>query len=112
MIKKSFLFVVTGLMATLFIAQSSTAEARHCCHNPRVQVNVGTCVSAPRAYVIQRYPRQIAYAPVVAPAVPCTAPIYTNPVYVVAPGYVEEVVVVPQRPLSFGGLSFSWNFFR
>jgi hypothetical protein len=111
--KKPFLYTLAAL-AVLFFCQSVPAEARHHYqrNNAQVQLNIGNGPGYREGYVVRRYiaavPRPaapIAYYP----AVPYATPVYAAP----SPLYVEEVYVAPvRRPLTFAGLSLSWNFFR
>lgn len=111
--KKTIFYTIFTLTALLLFSQSTPLEARPHRHHHRsthVQVGLGAGFSARDTYVARRYVR-----PAVQPVymVPTT---YPTPVYVyTAPVYVEEVYLAPApayRPLTFGGLSFSWNFFK
>ncbi|MEI8366287.1 MAG: hypothetical protein WCF65_07690 [Parachlamydiaceae bacterium] len=110
--KKSFLFTLVVLTATLLVTQQSTVEARHHSRSTSVHVGVGTAYASRNMYIVRQAPRPIMVTPIYAPVpyyyAPYGAPVYAYP----SPVYVEEVYV--QRPPSIGlaGLSFSWNFFR
>lgn len=111
MIQKTFFLSLLALTAVLVFAQPSQAEARgHCRSSTRVQVGVGNAYYND-ACVVRRYARPVVVPAPVYVAQPCytCAPVYAYP----APAYVEEVYVAPApRPIGFGGLSFSWNFFK
>jgi hypothetical protein len=125
--KQKIFFSLVALAAVFMLVQTATVEARCHHHHHRgrstsVQFNLGTVVPRNDTVIVHRYPRVIpaqavVAAPVVVPAQPVVAaPGYCAPVVVYpAPAYVEEVYVAPAPapcPFTFGGLSFSWNFFR
>lgn len=111
---KVFFCSLFSIMAVLLFAQSAPLEARHqhCRSSSRVQVGLGANMVTRDTYVARRYVR-----PVVAsrPVIVAQDPYYYSPVYApvyAAPVYVEEVYVAPRpRPVTFGGLSFSFNLF-
>ena len=114
--QKTFFFSLAALTALMLFTQNPSVEARE--HGRRsnrtsFNVSVGSAYPCRNTYVVQRYVQPVAPAPVYYyPQGGYAAPVYAAPVYV-APTYVEEVYVAPApRPLSFAGLSFSWNFFR
>jgi hypothetical protein len=106
MIKNIFLGVC-AFTVLCFVGLTSQAEARHhhhCRKSTNIQLNVGAGYSAP---YVSRYARPV--------VLPVYAPVTYYPVAAYpAPVIVEEVYVAPApRPfLGFGGLSFSWNFFK
>lgn len=112
--KKTIFYTLFSLTALLLLAQSSSLEARPHRHHHRsthVQVGIGAGFSARETYVARRYVRPAVQPVYVVPTpYPAAAYAYTAPVY------VEEVYLAPAptyRPLlNFGGLSFSWNFFK
>lgn len=105
--KKTILCSVFVLMALMFI-QEAPLEARGHHRSSHVQVGIGAQIGVRDAYVARRYVRPVAQRVYVAPG-PYYAPAYVYPVQ----AYVEDVYVAPApRPLTFGGLSFSWNFFK
>ncbi|HEV8051723.1 MAG TPA: hypothetical protein VGP47_04445 [Parachlamydiaceae bacterium] len=108
----------------MLFANTTQAEARyHCRSNVGLNVNVGTRSSD--TYVTRHYARQVVvpttvvvpqgyYTPHYAPVYYQSAPVYYQAAPVV-PAYYEEVYVAPapcRMGIGFGGLSFSWNFFR
>jgi len=112
MIKKTIFLSFAVLTAVLLFAKPAQAEAKsHCRRSTSVQLNVGQ--THRDAYVVRRCARPVAiptavYVPEYR-ALPYYTPVYAYP----APVYVEEVYVAPTpRPIGFGGLSFSWNFFK
>lgn len=111
MIKKIVFLSFAVLTAVLLFTQPAQAEAKsHCRRSTNVQLNVGQTYRND-AYVVRRCARPVAvptavYVPEYR-ALPYYAPVYAYP----APVYVEEMYVAP-RPVGFGGLSFSWNFFK
>jgi hypothetical protein len=113
MIKKIVFLSFAVLTAVTLFAKPAEAEAKsHCRRSSSVQLNVGQTYRND-AYVMRRYARPAAVpAAVYVPeyrALPYYTPVYAYP----APVYVEEVYVAPApRPMTFGGLSFSWNFFK
>jgi len=107
--KKLFACTLLALTALLLFAQSPSVEAREHHHSTRVQLNLGNHYVQRDAYVVRRYVRPVAPVIIARPA-PYLTPVYVAPVQ---QAYVEEVHVAPAcRPLSFGGLSFSFNFFK
>jgi hypothetical protein len=117
MIKKTFILSLLFLTGFLLFANATQAEARHHCRSSvGVNVNVGTRSS--NTYVTRSYARPVVMPrAVVVPQgyyTPYYAPVYAYEVApVVVPAYYEEVYVAPApRPIGFGGLSFSWNFFK
>lgn len=110
--KKTFFCSLLALTAILLFSNIPSAEARGHCHHrhcgvgTRVQLNLGNYYNYSDAYVVRRYAPVYAQPVIVQPA-PCYAPIYAYPAPV-----VEEVYVARPRPLTLGGLSFSWNFFK
>lgn len=110
---KKFCFsVLATLTFTLVFALHSSAEARHC-RSSSVHVGVGSGYVARSVPVVRRAPAPVVMAPVYVPAAPYYYAPYGTPMYVCQPQpYVEEVYVARPAPLSFGGLSFSWNFFK
>lgn len=120
--KKTFIFSLLAITALLTFASPSIAEARHHRNYSRtnVEVNVGGYAAPCRETRIVRQYIRPAPAVVYVPQTTYYAPAYTSTVFTpayVAPApaqvYVEDVYVAPRcRPLSFSGLSFSWNFFR
>ena len=114
MIRKTFFLSLLALTATLLFTQVSQAEARsHSRSRTSVQLNVGTGYRCNDAYVVRQYARPVVVPAAVYAPQHCYSPYYA-PVYACqAPVYVEEVYVAPApRPIGFGGLSFSWNFFK
>ena len=108
MLGKTFFLGLFALTTLFLFAQTSQAEARrHCRSHTGLHVNVGTAYN--NTYVVRRYA-----APVAVPAVVYVPQVNYAPYYqVVAPTYVEEVYVErAPRSIGFGGLSFSWNFFK
>jgi hypothetical protein len=115
MIKKTFFLSLLALTAFLLFAQSPQVEARgH--HRSRTSLNVSVGTACSDIYTVRRYAQPIVVAtpaPIYVPATyyrPCITPTYVYQV----PTIVEEVRVAPiPRPfMGFGGLSFSWNFFK
>lgn len=103
---KTLLFSLLALLA-LTVGWQVPAEAKERCRHCKshFQIGIGSRIQQPQTYVVRRYapppvivvPPAGSYAPIVA---------YPSP-------YVEEVYLVPSpAPVSFGGLSFSWNFFK
>lgn len=112
---KVFFCSLFSIMAVLLLAQSTPLEARHHhCRSSHVQVGVGANMVARDAYVARRYVRPVvASRPVIVAQDPyCYSPVYAYAPAYAAPVYVEEVYVAPRpRPVTFGGLSFSFNLF-
>lgn len=111
MIKKTFFLTLFSLTCLLLVTKHTQAEARsHCRSNTRVQVNLGTPYSD--AHVLHCYTHPVVVTRTI--QIPQVARrTYYTPTYAhqVPAAYVEEYYVAP-RPISFGGLSFSWNFFK
>lgn len=109
MIKKSILCSILVCTAVLLFAHPISLEARSHCRGPHIQIGFGgTFGSRPEpTYVVRRYVRPVRPAVYVVQE-PYCAPVYAYPAPQVA--YLEEVYVPKApRPLSFAGLSFSWN---
>lgn len=112
MSRQTFFFSLLVITAGLLFMQTTQAEARsHSRSRSSVHVNVGTRCND--AYIVRRYAHPVAVPTVIYAAQPIYNPYFT-PVYAYqAPVYMEEVYSVPsQRSIGFGGLSFSWNFFK
>lgn len=117
MLNKTLFCSIFALSAIFLVFQGTSLEAR--CHHrgSRVQVGVGLgTVVAPEAYVARRYVRPVQTQVYVATPGPYYGAVYVPQAPAPVPVYVEEEVYVvrPYRPvgIGFGGLSFSWNFFR
>lgn len=113
MIKKIIFLSFAVLTAILLFAKPAQADAKsHCRRSTSVQLNVGNTYRE-NAFVTRRYARPVViptqvYVPAYS-SYPYYVPTYAYP----APVYVEEVYVAPApRTIGFGGLSFSWNFFK
>lgn len=109
--KKSIFYPLFALAAFIMIVQSSPVEASR----NHFQVGVSNRFPYREAHIIR--------TPIVPAPVYVQQPGYYDqygryypPVYVAVPQpiqYVEQVYVTPvRRPPVFGGVSFSWNWFR
>nr|QIQ10880.1 hypothetical protein OJOKFFHK_00023 [uncultured bacterium] len=112
MIKNIFSLSLLTFTGFLLFAQTSPVEAKHHCKSrSSFHVNVGTRSSD--TLVTRRVVRPVAPTTVIVPQYSTYyTPVYTYEVVPVAPVYYEEVYVTPApRPVRFGGLSFSLEFF-
>lgn len=112
---------LTAVLAFLFIATTSFAEARHCRRSTHFGVSFNqVAVAQPLcydSYVVERYP--VYQAPVCAPVVAAPQPQHCCEQQVVAypvrPVYYQEAIVV-SRPLvqvvPSIGFGFGWSWFR
>lgn len=108
---KTIFYSLFAAAALWMFAQSSTAEARHHCGRhcrSGFGFSVGNTIPYTDTYVVRQYAAPVVVAPVAPVYSPYYGPVVAAPVY---PAYVQDVYVPVRRP-AFGGLSFSWNFFR